>query len=248
MREYKINDTQEAYASSRDIAGMASALYHGHKHHELPPDLEKNIYTHHSAGVANFLQQQKFSVVISLEESLNREFKTELEKHNITYLHLPMRGSYDKNIQFPVHSHEVLDQLYQKICQLNCSVVLHCMGGMGRTGTHLAALILRRKIENLLNEKLITNKALIQHAYTMPMTLLPSERIYSNIHEMNEGNHTVPCTQVVADTVNQLRQIELMRGNKAHFAVETAQQIQALCKYQAYLVNKYLQYASMRML
>ncbi len=217
------------------IAGMASPVYRGHEDHKIPAAISQQFSDQHNDAVASYLQQHGVCAVISFEESLNADFKLALEQCGISYLHFPMRGSYDKNLHFPVHSPAVLDQFYQTICDMGGSVVFHCMGGMGRTGTHLAALMLRRKINDQIRAGM-SKASLRQLAQQKPMRLLPSENICSHMQPVDYAMESVPCTQLVADVVNQLRQIELTRGNKAHFAVETAQQIQALCDYQIHLL------------
>ncbi|MDF1653676.1 MAG: hypothetical protein P1U34_01070 [Coxiellaceae bacterium] len=221
------------------VAGFASPNYRGHNDHLIPQALQQ-LPAGQSTGfyVASYLSQQGFKRIISFEEQLDPCFKLAIEANGMSYEHMPMAGRHCHN-NLAIHTPDVLDDFYKRIVSYQAPVAIHCMGGMGRTGTHLAALILRRKLEGLISQPDVDWQQLRSDSENKPASVIPSDFITTYCKGVCSQTPIIPCTRLVAEVISDLRALEAASGVTAHFGVETAVQIQSLCDYQKYLLNHF---------
>ncbi|MDF1759974.1 MAG: protein-tyrosine phosphatase family protein [Coxiellaceae bacterium] len=221
------------------IAGFASPKYKGHGDHLIPKKNKQPLSASASYTKAvNYLKKNEFKIIISFEEHFDSEFQQALEPEGMQYMHIPMAGRHCHN-SLPIHSPKLLDEIYQYIVSANSPVAMHCIGGMGRTGTHLAALLLRRKIEDLTSQPKIDWDLLLKESKSKTASAIPSNFITSYCKGVCDQTPIIACTALVAEVINDLRALETTSGTTAHFGVESAIQIQSLCEYQQYLLNHF---------
>lgn len=219
------------------VAGMASPLYRGSPGHQVSAAWQAiPVSAEYYHWVAHQLSQHGVCHVVCLQETLNDDFAHALQHAGIEYVHTPMPGSTEPGVEVISHTPEALNALYGYLANAVGGVVLHCMGGMGRTGTHLAALLLRRRIELAVEQGGTLLQQLHDDALSRQQACLPSRCMTNEVLTAAYEVKPVACTALVADVVTQLRDFERRQGGRAHFAVETPLQIEALCRYQACLL------------
>ena len=102
-----------------------------------------------------YLQQRGYKALISLESKYIDTVKAASHQHGLKHLHYPI-GDWDKPTV------EQFDDIYDIVSSTKGKVAIHCLAGLGRTGTQLAAMVLRHHINQIVAKKGF-NKRKLQH-------------------------------------------------------------------------------------
>ncbi len=216
------------------VAGMARPGYDGHGQHgverEIYPGYAR-IVRHKERGelVCRYLSKNNYKHVVSFESS--DVLRSSVDRLGGVYSHHPLEDFSSDGL-----TPDFLDMIYQKIKTSSDGVVLHCAAGMGRTGTCLAALMLRRKIEDKIEAGEFAD--VLEDKVSQ---LLPSNYIVADFQlDAIKKGRMVDCTSLVADVVTELRKLEKETGNRTHYSVENARNIASLCEYQKHVAQELL--------
>ncbi|MDF1760584.1 MAG: protein-tyrosine phosphatase family protein [Coxiellaceae bacterium] len=216
------------------VAGMARPGYDGHGQHGI----ERKIYPGYARIVRHkerdelvcrYLAKNNYKHVVSFEGA--DVLRPSVDRLGGVYSHHPLEDFSSDGL-----TPDFLDMIYQKIKTSSDGVVLHCAAGMGRTGTCLAALMLRRKIEDKIEAGEYDHVVEDEDSQLLPSNYILADFQLADIKE----KYMVECTPLVAEVVTELRNLEKETGNQTHYSVENAGNIASLCEYQKHVVQELL--------
>ncbi|MCH9756633.1 MAG: hypothetical protein K0U37_05535 [Gammaproteobacteria bacterium] len=157
-----------------------------------------------------FLKLQNYDVLISLE--VTPQYKLEAEKAGLEYIELHVADFQSPSIQICDTVFDIIDNA----AEAGKQVGLHCGEGFGRTGMVLAAVKLKELICNMSFDELLEEEL--------------SEDI--KLGDKRSSNHAM-CTPLVKQVIDEIRAV-----SRSEEAVETREQVQVLCDYQAYVTHQ----------
>ena len=156
-----------------------------------------------------FLKDQAIDVIISLD--YKKIYDSAATSVRIDYRNMHIPDFQPPTIQ---QCNDIYDMV-QECSRSNTTVAIHCGAGHGRTGTVLAAMKLRERIEQ--------NPLMDEHQSQSSMLRVGH---YG-------GNKFITCTPLVREAVDYIRQ-----ANDSEGSVEIGKQIEMLTAYQTYLINE----------
>lgn len=183
-----------------NIVGMARPNYKG-------MDVNKGL---------RYVKNQGYDVIIGLNDKYN--LTQSAFKNGLKYYYVPMKDFNSTPIK-PAD----LNYIYETIIlESPNKIAIHCGAGTGRTGTVLASLKLREKLEQ---------QWLVNSDY----------ELFKEVGLKNVEIMYTLCTGVVADTINSIRAFDPMPGDAS---IENCNDVNTLSEYEVYLRKNWLQFYS----
>ncbi|MDF1759388.1 MAG: protein-tyrosine phosphatase family protein [Coxiellaceae bacterium] len=186
-----------------------------------------------------YLQQHHYKALISFDSKYIEIVRAAAHQHNLKHLHYPI-GDWD------TPTVKQFDDIHSMVSSIKGKVAIHCLEGIGRTGTQLAALVLRHQINCMVAKKSF-NKRKQQRSLQFTEFVAGSHLDDSSSSDSSDsdnygfviGRSDTRCTKLVKFSIEFVRHLRSPAGEANSLeSIETAEEIKALCDYQEVLLER----------
>lgn len=200
---------QEGVRIARLSSGELNTIAKITQHHHNGPYIDE--------ALRYLVFKEEMDILIGLKEE---SFAELAQKQGIKYVHIPIEDW--GGISIPDYN-KIYDTVKQAI-QDEHGVTIHCGAGDGRTGSALASLKLRERLEKTVRD----NPSILEDEPRKTTS------VYSFYYERD-----IECTPLVAEAINLLRDERYAAGEEygAH-SVESPTDVESLMSYENYLLGE----------
>ncbi|MDF1795683.1 MAG: hypothetical protein P1U63_04005 [Coxiellaceae bacterium] len=225
------------------IAGMAHP-YRGVDSYDSTSEttIEKNL---------QYLCDAGYGALISLDMTDIDRVESAAKRFGLQHFHCPI-GDWDRPTV------EQFDAVFELVASIKCPTAIHCKAGNGRTGTQLAALVLRQLVQAMVTDRdfntATLHKSLLLNSFIAPSRMNSTDSDSSSSSSSSSDSdsssdndfsisffntRSVRCTSLVQQAIQLVRQLQSPeKDNTSVNSVETTIEIRALCEYQEVLITR----------